>query len=89
MMSTIASHTSLLLQAVISGILTACLFGLPTEWLAGVWRTLALVAASFCITGVILGMLVYGGEQEEIVCYLLCLLLIALITVRFRIGGGS
>ena len=89
MFSTITGHTSLLLPAVISGIFTACLFGMSSNRLTGLLRTLTLAAASLCIIGVILGTLVYEGEHEEIVCYLLCLLLTALIAMRFRKGGGS
>ena len=89
MFSTITGHTSLLLPAVISGILTACLFGMPMERPAGGWRTPALAVSALCIIGVILGTLVCGGSHEEIVCYLLCLLLTALIAMRFRKGGGS
>ena len=89
MYSTIVSHTSLLLPAVISGILTACLFGLSSKRLFIGWRTIALCAVSLCICGVILGMLIHGGSHEEIVCYLLSLLLTALAAMRFRRGGSS
>ena len=89
MSSTIIGHTSLLLAAVISGVLTACLFGVPSKRIAGAWRTLALAASALCIIGVIMGALVCGGSHEELVCYLLCLLLTALIAMRFRRGGGS
>lgn len=89
MSSTITSYTSLLLPAVISGVLTACLFGVPSKRISGAWRTLTLAAVSICISFVILGTLVFEGSHEEIVCYLLCLLLTALIAMRFRRGGGS
>ena len=89
MSNTIIGHTSLLLAAVISGVLTACLFGMPSIRISGVWRTMALAAVSVCICGVILGTLVFGGSHEEIVCYLLCLLLTALIAMRLRRGGSS
>lgn len=89
MSSTIVSHTSLLLAAVISGVLTACLFAMPSKRPAGVWRVTAFVVVAVCICSVIIGTLVCGGSQEEIVCYLLSLLLAALTAMRFRRGGSS
>lgn len=89
MSSTIIDHTSILLPAVISGVLTACLFGMPSKRISGIWRTLALAAVSICISCVILGTLVFGGSHEDIVCYLLGLLLTALIAMRLRRGGSQ
>lgn len=89
MSSTIVSYTSLLLPAVISGVLTACLFGMSSKRPVGAMRVMALVVVAVCICSVILGTLVCGGSQEEIVCYLLSLLLAALTAMRFRRGGSS
>ena len=88
MSSVIFSHPILIVAAFASGLLTILNAAMPNEHLSVPVRLCVFLAAGICIIAVQLAVLVGGGSQEEIVCFLLCVLACRLTAERWGKGGG-
>lgn len=87
--SVICSDPSLIVAAFASGALIILLSVMPEERLNGAARLCVFLAVCICMIAVILVTYVHGGSQEEIVCYLLCVLACRLTADRCGKGGGA
>ena len=88
MNSVILSQPILIAAAFAPGLLMILDAAVPNERLTGAGRLCVFIAASICIIAVLLAVLVGGGSQQEIVCFLLCVLACRLTAERWGKGGG-